>query len=101
MHKLQSIGILNIKNFYMVVVAITPLTNIKVKFTEFYLRIFVKCIKKLNLTEKISMYMLDIYHVMMALYDISKCVIERLEVILCNYLKVSNIFLWYSMDIKN
>ena len=34
------------------------------------------------------MYMLDIYHVMMALYDISKCVIERLEVILCNYLKV-------------
>ena len=34
------------------------------------------------------MYMLDIYHVMMVLYDISKCVIERLEVILYNYLKV-------------
>ena len=38
---------------------------------------------------------------MMALYDISKCVIERLEVILCNYLKVSKNFLWYSMDKKN
>ena len=34
------------------------------------------------------MYMLDIYHVMMALYDISKYAIERLEDILCNYLKV-------------
>ena len=45
--------------------------------------------------------MLDIYHVMMILYDISKCVIERLEVILYNYLKVSKNFLWYSMDLKN
>ena len=37
--------------------------------------------QKLNLTEKIYMYMLDIYHVMMVLYDIYiyKCAIERLD----------------------
>ena len=38
--------------------------------------------------------MLDKYHVMMILYDISKCVIERLEVILYNYLKsIKNFFM--------